>query len=87
MGAELAKNLETVVIEDITKPGCFDDHLGDVQYVVHCASPLWTAAGDDLYKVWVEPAVKSTVEILEAAKRAKGIKKVVLTSSPAAVVS
>ena len=84
-------NLSFVIIPDMTVEGVFKDPVQRVDYVVHVASPLWTTdrsvPATELYKTWVEPAVGSTIGVLEAAHQNPKIKKVVLTSSVGAVTT
>ena len=75
---------------DITAPGAFDeilkfDPLFDI--VIHTASLFLCSAVSDNLKDFLEPAVKGTEEILKSIKaHAPGVKRVVLTSSYAAVL-
>ncbi|KIJ56201.1 hypothetical protein M422DRAFT_219369 [Sphaerobolus stellatus SS14] len=76
---------EYVVVEDIAKDGCFDEAVKGVDGVAHTASPFHFKAEDpnDL----IIPAVKGTVGILESVKKhAPGVKRIVITSSMAAVL-
>jgi nucleoside-diphosphate-sugar epimerase len=82
------ENLNFVVIPDIAVEGCFDEHLSEVDYIVHVASPLWTVSDlSDMERAYVQPAVNSTMSILKAAEEAKPVKKVVLCSSLAALTA
>ena len=55
-------------------------------YVHHCASPFFSRApGGDPYEGFVRPAVDGTKNVLAAARAAGSVKRVVLTSSCAAV--
>ncbi|KAK6353683.1 hypothetical protein TWF696_005645 [Orbilia brochopaga] len=69
-------------VPDFLKPGAFDEAVKGVDYIIHTASPI---PRPDLEKPWkenyIDPAVKPTVEILEAALKEPKIKKVVVTSS------
>jgi nucleoside-diphosphate-sugar epimerase len=76
---------ELVIVPDITAPSAFDSHLGGVDGIIHLASPFYHRVKncDDVYL----PAVHGTLGILKsAAKKIDGkIKRVVVTSSFAAV--
>ena len=82
-------NLDFGIVPDITTAGAFDNVVQSTppfDIVIHTASPF-------LYKVisnnreFIDPAIKGTVEILKSIKEyAPGVKRVVLTSSAAAVV-
>ena len=79
----LLKNL-TFTIADLLKDAGWDDAVKDCTYVLHVASPFPAAPPkheDDLIK----PAVEGTLRVLRAAKRAGTIKRVVVTSSFAAI--
>ncbi|KAE8419600.1 hypothetical protein BDV36DRAFT_251285 [Aspergillus pseudocaelatus] len=81
--ANYEKQLEFVIVPDITVPGCFDEALQGVEYVLHLASPLPKPGSDDL----VTPAKQGTVAILESAAKVPSIKKVVVTGSVISLVS
>ncbi|OBZ78502.1 hypothetical protein A0H81_02128 [Grifola frondosa] len=77
--------LELVVIPDIEKDGAFDDAVQGVDAIEHMASPYhWNADDpDDI----IQPAVKGTIGILQSAlKRGTDVKRIVITTSTAAVV-
>jgi nucleoside-diphosphate-sugar epimerase len=80
--------LDFAIVPDITTSGAFDNAFTSEQEfdtVIHTASPF-------LYRVikdnseFINPAVKGTTELLKAVKRfAPSVKRVVITSSFAAV--
>ena len=70
---------------DLLKEGSFDAALEGCKYAIHVASP-YSVSVKDPQKELVDPAVKGTLSFLNAVKKA-GIKKVVLTSSFAAMHS
>ncbi|RAL67564.1 hypothetical protein DID88_008319 [Monilinia fructigena] len=82
-------HLDFGIVPDITTPGSFDEVVKSdppFDIVIHTASPF-------LYKVitnnreFLDPAIKGTMGVLESvAKNAPGVKRVVLTSSCAAIV-
>ncbi|KAF8492965.1 D-lactaldehyde dehydrogenase [Russula emetica] len=75
---------ELVVVEDITKDGAFDEAVKGVDVIAHTASPFHYKATnpDDL----IIPAVRGTTSILNSAlKHGSALKRLVLTSSVAAV--
>jgi nucleoside-diphosphate-sugar epimerase len=78
---EFADALDFVVVPDYTKTEAFGTALQGVDYVIHVASPL--PNGDEEL---VTPAVKGTVEVLEAALQVAEIKKIVVTASVASLV-
>ncbi|KAG8993541.1 methylglyoxal reductase (NADPH-dependent) gre2 [Tulasnella sp. 427] len=74
-----------VIVEDIAKEGAFDKAVVGVDAVQHTASPFHLKAGDP--QELIQPAVKGTVGVLESIKKyAPGVKRVVITSSVAAIV-
>ncbi|KAJ5196913.1 hypothetical protein N7449_007392 [Penicillium cf. viridicatum] len=76
-------NLEFVVIPDITKPDAFSGHLVGVDYVLHVASPLPKGISKDDY---FPGAINGTTAILSEAAEVASIKRVVITSSIAALI-
>ncbi|KIP03371.1 hypothetical protein PHLGIDRAFT_94911 [Phlebiopsis gigantea 11061_1 CR5-6] len=77
--------LEVIVVSDIAKDGAFDDAVKGVDAIAHTASPFHTKAThpDEL----VVPAVRGTLSILQSAlAHGAAVKRVVITSSTAAVV-
>jgi dihydroflavonol-4-reductase len=78
-----AEHLE-LVAADLLTPHAFDAHAQDATYVLHTASPYVLEAKDP-QKDLVDPAVQGTRTMLEACAKAPSIKRVVLTSSMAAV--
>lgn len=77
--------LSNVIVPDITVAGCYDEAVaGDVTYVVHVASPIPTYAepdADDFELTILRPAVRGTINMLEAAAKQASIKRVVITGS------
>jgi len=65
---------------DLLKEGSFDEVLKGADYVIHVASPF-KIYDVDSQKDLLDPAVKGTKNVLEAAKRSGTVKRVVLTSS------
>jgi len=77
-----AEKIEFVVIPDITVTGAFSKSLDGVDYVLHLASPLAGAAERDAL---INAAVNGTLAILRDSAKVESIKKVVITSSIAAL--
>ncbi|KAF2730565.1 NAD(P)-binding protein [Polyplosphaeria fusca] len=73
--------LETVQITDFGNPESFKSALQDVDYVFHIASPMVAPGLVDLQKDYVQPAVKATLGVLNAALSFPKIKKVAVVSS------
>jgi dihydroflavonol-4-reductase len=78
-----AERLE-LVAADLNAPGAFDAYTGDIDYVLHTASP-YVLDAKDAQRDLVDPAVRGTLSMLEAAAKSPLVKRVVLTSSMAAV--
>src|ERR1700761_1147115 len=82
-------NLDFAIVPDITAPNAFHEALSktDVPFdtVLHAASPfLYKAVTDN--RVFLDPAIKGTTEILNSIKAvAPSVKRVIVTSSFASV--
>ncbi|KIW04941.1 uncharacterized protein PV09_04106 [Verruconis gallopava] len=85
--AEYAKgNLSLVIVKDIATPGAFSEAVKGVDGIFHVASPFILDATDFDAQLF-EPALQGTLGILKAAqKHNPNVKRVVITSSFAAVV-
>lgn len=72
---------------DLLDDGCFDSIVDGCECVFHTASPvLLSATACNPQKELIDPAVIGTINVLESCKKASSIKRVVITSSTAAVV-
>ena len=76
-------NLE-VYEADLLKDGAFDDPAQGAEAILHVASPFMIRVKDP-EKELVNPALQGTVNVLQAANKSSTVKKVVLTSSVAAI--
>ena len=79
-----AERLE-LVQADLNDAGSFVACCEEATYVFHTASPFVTANIEDPHAQLVTPAVEGTINVLKAAAKA-GVKRVVLTSSIAALM-
>ncbi|KAI0172965.1 ketoreductase [Hypoxylon sp. FL1284] len=83
-------SISYVVLEDIAKDGAIDAALEaepPFDYVVHTASPYHLDVQDPV-KDFLDPAIKGTTGILKSVKaHAPSVKRVVYTSSSAAVLN
>ncbi|KAF4612508.1 hypothetical protein D9613_012747 [Agrocybe pediades] len=78
------RKLEVVVVEDMTKPGAFDEAVKGVDAIQHVASP--TDVDTDDPDVYIKPAVDGTLGLLKSALvHGSSLKRVVYTSSTGAV--
>ncbi|KAL5335215.1 3-beta hydroxysteroid dehydrogenase/isomerase family protein [Aspergillus crustosus] len=75
--------IEFVAIPDITQESSFAGKLDGADYVLHVASPLVQGVDRETY---FGPAVKGTTAVLSEAEKVESVKKVVITSSIAALV-
>jgi len=78
-----AQNLE-LVEADLLTDGAFDAAAAGCDAVMHTASPYVLDAKDP-QKDLVDPAVKGTRNVLSACKKAASVRRVVVTSSMAAI--
>ncbi|PLX23623.1 MAG: diaminohydroxyphosphoribosylaminopyrimidine deaminase [Salinivirgaceae bacterium] len=69
---------------DLLKMGSYDAAAQGAEAIIHMASPF-TLRFKDPIKDLIEPAVNGTKNVLEAANKSESVKRVVLTSSVAAV--
>ncbi|MCF8369157.1 MAG: aldehyde reductase [Bacteroidales bacterium] len=70
---------------DLLKVGGFDEATAGCELVMHTASPFFINGLKDARKELIEPAKSGTRNVLESANRSKTVKRVVLTSSMAAI--
>lgn len=83
--AKYADQLEYAIVEDIAQQGAFDEAVRGVAGVIHTASPSGVH-GEDNERDVLDPAIKGTTSVLESiAKNAPQVKRVVITSSFAAI--
>jgi nucleoside-diphosphate-sugar epimerase len=81
--------LSFTIVPDLLVDGAYDQAIKGATHVIHVASPLADAhKADESYQTsLIDPAVKGTLNILEAAKKAETVKRVVITSSAIAIMS
>lgn len=70
---------------DLLIEGSFDELVDGCDYVMHTASPFFLDGAGDPQKHLVDPAVKGTINVLNAVNKATSVQRVVLTSSLAAI--
>lgn len=71
---------------DLLVEGSFDEAIRGCQLVMHTASPFLDTGWKDAQKELVDPAFQGTRNVLESANRAGTVKRIVLTSSVAAIM-
>jgi len=69
---------------DLLKEGCFDEAAAGCDMIYHLASPF-ILKFSDAEKELILPALKGTENVLNAATKSKTVKRIVLTSSVAAI--
>lgn len=82
--ADQAEGTMTLWEADLLKEGSYDQAAKGCELVVHMASPFFLSFKDPQRDL-IDPAVKGTKNVLNAATRSGTVKKVVLTSSVAAI--
>ncbi|KAJ5814349.1 uncharacterized protein N7503_001099 [Penicillium pulvis] len=84
------EKLSYVIVKDVAQDGAFDEAVKSnppFDYVLHTASPFHFNVNDPV-KDFLDPAIKGTTGILKAIKAyAPSVKRVVVTSSFAAIVN
>jgi len=75
--------LAFIIVKDVTVDGAFDKAIKGVDYVVHIASLPQPSEDDEA--IIVQPAIRGTTGILYSALREPSVKRIVITSSIAAV--
>lgn len=78
-----SEQVEFVTVADWTAEGAFRGLLDGADYVIHLAHPIPSGPEKEYY---FTPAVKATTALLREAARVPSIKKVVVTSSIAALM-
>lgn len=71
---------------DLLQDGSFDTAMQGCELVMHTASPFSFGKSGDPYEMYINPAVEGTRNVLDAVNRTQSVKRVVLTSSTAAIV-
>ncbi|KAG6554162.1 hypothetical protein Mapa_004078 [Marchantia paleacea] len=70
---------------ELMTEGAYDEVVDGADCVMHTATRVTVDFVDDAYKQIVDPAVKGTLNVLKSAAKTKTVKRVVYTSSTAAV--
>lgn len=73
-----------LVAADLMDPGSIDAAVAGCEYVMHVASP-YELDVEDPQRDLIDPAVQGTLAVLRAAEKAGTVRRVVLTSSFAAI--
>nr|UBX89878.1 tetraketide alpha-pyrone reductase [Gerbera hybrid cultivar] len=70
---------------DLMVNGSFDQAVDGVDGVFHTASPVLVPYNDNIQETQVDPCIKGTKNVLSSCKKAKSVKRVVLTSSSSSI--
>jgi len=70
---------------ELQKPGSFDEAMQGCEFVIHTASPFILDSIEDPQSELIDPAVQGTRNVLQTANRSPLVRRVVLTSSAAAI--
>ncbi|HEU4917724.1 MAG TPA: aldehyde reductase [Acidimicrobiia bacterium] len=73
-----------LVTADLLEANAFDGAVKECEYVLHTASPYQIDVADPQRDL-IDPAVNGTLSVLESCMRSRSVRKVVLTSSVAAI--
>jgi nucleoside-diphosphate-sugar epimerase len=76
--------LELITVPDIVAPGAYQDAIKNVTSVIHCASPFHFKVTSNEKDLLI-PAREGTLNMLRAAAKEPSVKRVVITSSFAAL--
>ncbi|PWA85767.1 NAD(P)-binding Rossmann-fold superfamily protein [Artemisia annua] len=66
---------------DLMAEGSFDQAVDGVDGVFHTASPVVVPYDHNIQETLIDPCIKGTMNVLSSCKKAKSVKRVVLTSS------
>lgn len=81
-----AKERLSLYKAELLTEGSFDSVVDGVDGVFHTASPFFTKNVTDPETQLLNPALKGTLNLLQAVAKAKSVKRVILTSSIASVI-
>lgn len=82
---ELASRLSFVIVPNVSAPGALDEAVKGVSGVIHTASPFNMNPTNNETDL-LQPAISMTTNVLAAAATSPSIKRVIITSSFAAIL-
>jgi nucleoside-diphosphate-sugar epimerase len=78
----LKDQLELVIVADILADDAYNEAVKGATHIIHMASPMPVGyKGEDLDEFFIQPAVKSALNILNAAQSVESVKRVIFTAS------
>jgi nucleoside-diphosphate-sugar epimerase len=83
--AEVSTGQLKLFKSDLMDNGSFDEPMQDCELVIHTASPFFVTGIKNPEDELIRPAKEGTKNVLESAKRNSTVKRIVLTSSVAAI--
>ncbi|KAJ3013999.1 methylglyoxal reductase (NADPH-dependent) gre2 [Thoreauomyces humboldtii] len=84
--AKHGDRIEFFIVKDLIHEGAFEEVVAGAHLIAHVASPVGGKADEDAYRDYIDPARKGTLSVLEAAHKSPSVRRVVITSSVAAMV-
>jgi nucleoside-diphosphate-sugar epimerase len=81
------RKLSFMVVPDLAVDGAYDEAVQGATYIIHVASPITCKEGETHKTSLIVPTVMGTLNILEAAKKTRSVRRVVITSSAIALLS
>lgn len=85
-----ASQLSSVLVPDIAAPNAYDEAVIGATHIIHVASPIFgdvQPGPDDFETAILRPAVRGTMNMLEAAAKEPLVKRVVVTGSMSSLVA
>lgn len=89
LALDYSHRLTFTIVPDLACLHAYDTAVQGVRYIIHIAAPLMPGKlpqGQDSHTFFIRPAVRGSIGILSAAKKAGTVRRVVITSSLVAIV-
>ncbi|KAG1330610.1 putative Tetraketide alpha-pyrone reductase 2 [Cocos nucifera] len=80
-----AKERLRLVKADLVVEGSFDEAVDGADGVFHTACPVYAPPGQNIQEALIDPAIRGTANVLKSCSKASSVRRVVLTSTCAAV--
>jgi len=81
--------LTFVIVPDMLADGAYDKAAQGVKYIMHIASGTIHGTGpkeEEYEALLIQPALKGTISILDAAYKTTTVRRIIITSSEAAII-